>query len=222
MLGIHPGEANRYPPTPTARARRGRWPAGIDQNIARMMSLARLEQHLQITCAGAAHLSTLARRHVAFQHHAIAGGEQRFQGGDDPVGRQDHAVGQLAHLGEAALLLAAPARPLRRGGNCCCHGYSTRFRCRGVTVGFRGRGVQSSPAVDRYAQVNDYFGDRLRRTPYRPAALRSPLGGQGPRSVDPSAATSPVPAGILRATARRPAAAPRCRARGRRPDTRGS
>lgn len=86
----------------------------------------------------------------------------------------------------------------------------------------RGGGVQSSPAVDRYAQVNDYFGDRLRRTPYRPAALRSPLGGQGPRSVDPSAATSPVPAGIPRATARRPVAAPRCRARGRRPDTRGS
>ncbi|GAB3389502.1 hypothetical protein GCM10027514_32370 [Azotobacter armeniacus] len=62
---------------------------------------------------------------VAFQHHAIAGGDQRFQGGDYPVARQDHAIGEATHLLEPALLLAAPARPLRRGGNCCCHACST-------------------------------------------------------------------------------------------------
>ena len=64
---------------------------------------------------------------VALQHHTVAGMDQRFERGDDLVGGQHHTVGQPAHLVETALLLVAPPRPARVGGNCCCHAHSTGF-----------------------------------------------------------------------------------------------
>ncbi|MDT4875866.1 hypothetical protein FQZ97_1112650 [compost metagenome] len=63
---------------------------------------------------------------IAFEHHAVAGGDQHFEGFDDPLAGQDRAIGEVAHPVEAALLFGAPARPLRRGRRSCCHGGSTR------------------------------------------------------------------------------------------------
>ncbi len=62
---------------------------------------------------------------VAFQHHAVAGGQQQFQCFDDTLAGQHRTVGKVPDLIEAALLFGTPSRPLRRWILCCCHGDST-------------------------------------------------------------------------------------------------
>ncbi|EJT84470.1 hypothetical protein PPS11_21949 [Pseudomonas putida S11] len=55
------------------------------------------------------------------------GAEQQFQGFDDTLGGQHHAVGEVADPVKAALLFGAPPRPLRRWILGCCHGDSHGF-----------------------------------------------------------------------------------------------
>ncbi|MNV09412.1 hypothetical protein D3C71_999020 [compost metagenome] len=62
---------------------------------------------------------------VAFEHHAVARQDQRLQRRDDVIGGQHHTVGKTSHQLEAPLLFAAPPRPSRVGGYCCCHDHST-------------------------------------------------------------------------------------------------
>ncbi|MNZ25712.1 hypothetical protein D3C78_428820 [compost metagenome] len=62
---------------------------------------------------------------VAFEHYPVAGSQQQFQGFDDTLGGQHHAVGEVADPVKAALLFGAPPRPLRRWILGCCHGDST-------------------------------------------------------------------------------------------------
>ncbi len=64
---------------------------------------------------------------VALEHHAITGGDQEFQGLDDPLAGQYHAIGEALHLIETTGFFSATTRPLRRWGDCCCHGDSTGF-----------------------------------------------------------------------------------------------
>ncbi|MNP31014.1 hypothetical protein D3C76_1241170 [compost metagenome] len=61
---------------------------------------------------------------VAFEHHAVARHDQGFEGRDDFVGRQHHAIGQRPDAVEAALLPAAATRPTGLRGHCCCHARS--------------------------------------------------------------------------------------------------
>ncbi|MCY1398695.1 hypothetical protein D9M71_137310 [compost metagenome] len=61
---------------------------------------------------------------VALQHHAVAGHDQGFEGRDDLVRWQHHAIGQGPYLVETALLLAATARPTGLRGHCYCHARS--------------------------------------------------------------------------------------------------
>ena len=72
---------------------------------------------------------------VALEHHPIAGSDQQFQGLDDPLARQHHAVGEAAHLIDPSGFFSATTRPLRRWGYCCCHADSTGFRFVECTVG---------------------------------------------------------------------------------------
>gem|GEM_PF-6418854 len=72
---------------------------------------------------------------VAFEYHAIAGCDQRFQGLDDPLAGQHHAIGEATRLIETPGLFGTTTRPLRRWGHCCCHDDSTGFRDVELTVG---------------------------------------------------------------------------------------
>ncbi len=51
---------------------------------------------------------------VALKHHPVARGDQEFQGLDDPLAGQHHAIGKAAHLIETPGLFSATTRPLRR------------------------------------------------------------------------------------------------------------
>jgi len=87
--------------------------------------------HVQIVELGRVGLGQGAREEVglllvvAFQHHAVAGEDQRLKRFDDPVAGQHRPVCDFFDLPKPPLLLVAPPRPARVGGYCCCHGRST-------------------------------------------------------------------------------------------------
>jgi len=118
---------------------------------------------------------------VALEHHAVAGGDQQFEGFDDPLGGQHHTVGQVTDAVQAALLLGAPPGPLRRWILGYGHQVTPRVRCRGGTVGRGWSGDQSSWGDDRYGWSNglrfEVPGDGF-SVVSRPSAARAAHRGQ--------------------------------------------
>ena len=116
--------------------------------------------HVQIVERGRVGLGQGAREEVglllvvALQHHAVAGEDQGFKGLDDLVTGQHRPVCVFLDQPEPPLLLVAPPRPARVGGDGCCHGRSTGFAVVGCTLGANVQRHQSSWVLDRYGWSN--------------------------------------------------------------------